>query len=442
MDRNVSYLLSTLYWSRKRDYRGYSKHDALNSPILSLLSFNKKILRLIFIQAIMRFPINIRPIFFVPRLRNPKGIGLFAHAWFDVAYYLKKSYQEESFYGTSKESSILEGKSLLLWLVENVSPWTKVPDEVQETIEINFSKRNGSKRSLLKGMGWGYHYPWQDIGFFQPPHFPNRVVSCWIGFAFIRGYELTGDQFFLSVAKEIVRFLIENPKRLMDTETELCLSYVPTDDIRIAVMDVSALSSALIAQTAYHIKRRENRDVEELFKDAKRLMRFVVNRQTDYGAWYYTWPASSSHITHDNYHTGIILDALADYMEYTKDFSFIDIYKSGLEFYRKELFIETGAPKWMHDRVYPHDIHGAATGILTFDRAASLFSKKGPKSNEKLSRLYKSQADKILKWTIEHLFHPEGYFYYQKTRFFTKRFNLMRWCNAWMCRALARHIIV
>jgi hypothetical protein len=35
----------------------------------------------------------------------------------------------------------------------------------------------------------------------------------------------------------------------------------------------------------------------------------------------------------------------------------------------------------------------------------------------------------------------EGRFYYQQTRFYTKKFTFLRWCNAWMCRALASHLL-
>ena len=31
------------------------------------------------------------------------------------------------------------------------------------------------------GLCWGYPYPWQDVGFFAPRHFPNRVVTSFVG---------------------------------------------------------------------------------------------------------------------------------------------------------------------------------------------------------------------------------------------------------------------
>ena len=46
-------------------------------------------------------------------------------------------------------------------------------------------------------------------------------------------------------------------------------------------------------------------------------------------------------------------------------------------------------------------------------------------------------AGRVMKWTLENLYSGRGYFFYQKTTWMTKRFCLMRWCNAWMCRAIA-----
>ena len=46
-------------------------------------------------------------------------------------------------------------------------------------------------------------------------------------------------------------------------------------------------------------------------------------------------------------------------------------------------------------------------------------------------------AERIAGWTLANMYDPRGFFYYQKRRFYTKRFNLLRWCNGWMARALA-----
>lgn len=399
-------------WSKARNYAGHSKHDALNSPLLSALTFNNRFLRFLAIQSVMRFPVNIRPLLGVPRLRNPKGIGLFAHAYLDLAEYVRTI---EAPSVCTADYCIQEAERLLVWLREY--PPCPLPP--------------GSR--VLQGRGWGYHYDWQDVGFLQKKDFPNRVVSCWIGFAFVRAYEVIGDAAYLDVAKEIVAFLLNNPKRLVDEKEQLCLSYVPLEEIDWAVMDVSALCAALCARVAFH-----DESEHRLLGDAKRLIHFVVDKQTDYGAWFYTWPARDSHIKHDNYHTGIILDCLADYMRYSRDHAYEAAYGRGLNYYREHLFLDTGAPKWMNDKRCPHNIHGAAAGILAFTRAARYYSLEASARDGKQAEAYGIFAQRIMHWTLKHLYHPSGYFYYQKGRVWTKKFCLMRWCNAWMCRALAQ----
>ena len=391
-------LEEVLAWSKDQDYAGHSKHDALNSPVLELLSFGLKVPRLVYTQTLMRLPINMRGLCGVPRLRNPKGVGLFAHALLDRAA------------GEGAVGAVPEADDLLKWLIDHPSPWA-----------------DGTGTSELRGMGWGYHYPWQDAGFFQPRHFPNRVVTSWIALAFIRGYEVTGRSQYLDVAQQACTFLLDNPRRLVDTPDQLCLSYVPLDDIEVAVMDVSVLTAAVCAWVSKHVPERV-----ELRETARRLTSFVADKQTDYGAWFYTWPAKDSHITHDNYHTGIILDCIADVMRALDTDEFMDVYRKGLEHYRKDLFLDSGAPKWMNDKEFPHDIHGAAAGILCFTRAAQMLD----------DPQWAEQAEKVLNWTLSNLYSGRGCFYYQRTRWVTKRFCLMRWCNGWMCRALAQQILL
>ena len=75
-------LLKVLDAAEKKDYSGYSKFDALNSPLLESLSLKNKWLRLIYTQIIKEMPLNLRPLLAVIPSRNPKGIALSARAYF------------------------------------------------------------------------------------------------------------------------------------------------------------------------------------------------------------------------------------------------------------------------------------------------------------------------------------------------------------------------
>lgn len=366
----------TLAWSAAQDWRGYNKHDGLNSPILRILLGWGKWPRLVAIQGVTRFPVNLRPLLLVPKTRNPKGLALFAQGCFDC--YRGKA-------GDDFLERGLELTRLLLSMQNHDSP------------------------------GWGYAYPWQDPGFYAPAYTPNAVVTSFVCEAMLDAYELTKDRVYLESVERALLYCTEKLVRLKDTEGELCLSYMPVS-MNMRVMDVSILLASVIA--GYHQASGKRR-----FGDMDlRLANYVVNRQTTEGAWFYTDPPGDSHITHDNYHTGFILDAMDRVMRRRSDWRWRDAYIHGLAFYAGRLFNNDGSPRWMSDRNYPHDIHGAAQGILTFARYADD---------------YPGLAESITRWAIKNMYHPDGRFFYQRNRYYTKRFTLLRWCNAWMVRALA-----
>lgn len=429
-------LNDVLAWSADRDYAGHSKHDALNSPFLNVLGCHLKWPRLLITQAVMRAPINIRPWFGVPRLRNPKGIGLFSLALLERSR-LREQAGDDDGAGSDQQ----DAQVLLDWLIHRASPFAPAEDKLADP----FPRPTGTnplprQRDGLKGLGWGYHYPWQDAGFFQPRHYPNRVVTSWIGLTFIRAYEVTGESRYLDTCLSIAEFLLENPKVLYEDSGQRCLSYVPLDEIRVAVMDVSALVAAFAARLSVQ-QNLEASEQNRLRSESRRLMAFVVDKQTEYGAWFYTWPQGDSHIRHDNYHTGIILDCLADYMASTGDREWESSYRAGLEHYRRDLFLQDGAPRWMNDRDVPHDIHGAANAILAFTRGARYWTEDAEHVDPEFSERCRHQAGLITAWTLENLYSGQGWFYYQKNRRWTKRFCLMRWANAWMCRALVQTLV-
>lgn len=369
----------TLLWSKDQGMKGYNKHDGLNSPVLRTLLGWHKWSRILAIQGVMRFPVNLRPLLLVPKVFNPKGLSLFAISYLDL-------YRE-----CGEERYLAAAKELLQLLMDNRS--------------------EGS----WSGDCWGYGYPWQDMGFFASTKMPNAVVSCFVAESFLCAHEATANEQYLDVVGSTIQFLLKDLPVLKNTDTELCVGYMPVP-MSMRVMDVSILIASVTLQYA------NRRSDSELKSTGERLLNYVLNQQTEYGAWFYTDPPGDSLIRHDNYHTGFILDAFWRCMSATGDWSRKDKYLQGLEFYATELFNADGAPRWMSDRDFPHDIHGAAQGIITFSRH---------------SELYPGLAEKIANWAVDNMYSKQGRFFYQQTRWYRKRFTLLRWCNGWMARALA-----
>jgi hypothetical protein len=386
-DRDVLGVLGrVLETARSAGYQGYSKHDGLNSPVLARLAGGSRLRRLGAIQVVTRSPVDIRPLLGVRKARNAKGLSLFARA-------LLARHQL-----TGSADDAREARELLDWLI-------------------------GHPARFDEGLSWGYPYDWQDVGFFAPNGFPNRVVTSFAGQALLDGYETLAEERYLDAATRAVRFLLEAPKTLFEDDGRRCVSYVPDRSIDWIVMDVSALAGALAARLGAITGDRD------LIREGGRLVRYVVSKQTGDGAWFYADPPSASHITHDNYHTGFILDAILQYGLAAGTDEFDDAYRRGIEFYERRLFEPSGAARFMNDQKYPVDIHGCAQGILTF----SLRQRHQGTGGE--------TATRVLDWTLRHMWDPaSGWFYYQKRRAYRTRIRELRWCQGWMSWALASYL--
>lgn len=378
-DRIGEVVDAVLDWSEARGWKGFDKHDALNSPLLETLFGWNRITRLLSVQAVMRSPVNIRPLLGTRPTFNPKGLALFVRALLDR-------------YAIDRDARHL----------------ARVQALVAQLDAMAVATPSG-------GRAWGYQYPWQDLGFFAPRGTPNAVVTCFVCEAFLAAHRELGDPAYLARVEAAIPFFLGDLQKLKDEPEELCLSYMPLP-MTMRVMDVSILIASVLAQ---HAKQSgDPRHVDT----ARRLACYVVRRQTPYHAWWYTDPPEDSPIRHDNYHTGFILDALEDYMDATGERQWQPQYDAGLRFYAERLFEPDGAPRWMSDQAYPYDIHGAAQGILTFSRHLDTY---GP------------LARRITAWALGTMYDPAGRFYHQRTRWYTKTFTQMRWCNAWMVRGLA-----
>jgi len=375
--------INTLISAEQNNYTGFSKFDALNSQLLKKLSFNNKWLRLLYTQLIKESPVNLRPLFKVKQSKNPKGIALFARAYFFL------------FQDTNNTLYLNKGIALIEWLLKNPSP-------------------------NQKKLCFGYNFIWQNTIFLQDLYEPNAVVSTFVGEALIHAYQVTQNQKYLNAAISIACFISEDLPVLYENNNERAIAYV-LRKVDAIVLNNQVLTGAFLAKVS------QITGSQKLHSIAKKQINYTVNKKTNYHAWYYTYPSRKSHITHDNYHTGGILDGILEYFEATGDDQFMDSYWKGLVYYHHYLFEPCGAPRWMNNQKFPFDIHGAAQGIITFKKA-SLYQSD-----------YLYHAEKIVCWTIKNLYRKKtNDFAYRIGRFVKWNYSLMRWCNAWISCALAQ----
>lgn len=382
MEKMRRVLIDVLNAAEEQDYSGYSKFDALNSPWLRSLSFNNKWLRLIYTQLVKELPFNIRPMLGVRRSRNPKGIALFARAYFLL-------HQE-----TKEIEYLRKGERLIQWLLQNPSPHSN-------------------------NLCWGYNFIWQSTIFLQDEFEPNAVVSAFVGEALIHAYRITKKLEYLNAARSVADFMTHDLPVLYSSDKERAIAYV-LRKVNAVVLNNQVLTGAFLVKVWKYTGEKK------LLDCARMQIDYTVNKRTDYYAWYYTYPKKNSLIQHDNYHTGGILDGLLEFYEETGDTRYMDVYWKGLDYYQKNLFEPGGAPRWMNKKKYPFDIHGSAQGIISFKKAA----RHDP------SFLYRAKM--IAEWTIKYLYRKETHdFAYRQGRWVKWDYCLMRWCNGWMARALA-----
>ena len=371
-----------LAWCRERDFAGYDPFDALNSRAFQSTPFNRsRTARLIWTQAFKRFPLNLRPLALVPPQQNAKGLALFALA--ALANYRR---------------------------VKTIEAET----DARELLDVLWQARIQG----YSGAAWGYNFAWQSRNFFAPQGTPMIVPTAFAARALVEAHQAFGDDDYLQIARSSCDFILNDLKRTVETESEVCFSYSPSDSTQI--FNASLLAAETLASVGALTGESEFCDL------ALRAARYVVHKQRVDDSWAYGAAAGQQWV--DNFHTAYVLLSLARILE-SCDGGSADLkpaLQRGYSFWRERFFLADGWPKYYHDSLYPADAHAAATAIITFLELRDLDSGAQP------------LAETIAAWTIRNLRDARGFFYYQRRRFCTVHTPYMRWTQGWMLYALAR----
>lgn len=362
-------------WLKKEHYAGYDPFDGLNSPFFDFLP-KARVLNIFLLQFIKRFPFNIRPFLRIKKEFNAKEIGLLLSAYVD-RYALSK-----------QEDDLSKIKFFSDWLIEN-------------------------RNSGYSGSCWGYNFDWPNKAFFVSKGTPNIVVTTFVAQAFLDVFRHFNEKRYLQHARSACDFILQDLHRTQDRDS-YCFSYTPIDTSKIH--NVNMLAAALLSQVYYF-----TREVE-LLEAAQRAVLFTLRRQNDNGSWFYGEAPYQRWI--DSFHTGYILMALSNYMHATFDFRCRESLEKGFRFLKDRFIDKSGFIKYYFNRQYPFDTHCAAVAIIVLVLLQDL-------DEEALSL-----AERIALLTISEMQDKEGYFYYQKHRFFINRIPYIRWSQAWMFRAL------
>ena len=366
---------------RAHDFAGYDPYDGLNSSLFQATPLrHSRAARLAWTQFFKRSAINFRGIAGVPAERNAKGIALFALA--ALADYRRLQ---------TKEAEV-KARELLDDLI-------------------------GMSLKGFRGACWGYNFDWQSRSFFAPKATPTIIPTAFAARALCDAAEVIDAAEYLPFARTICDFILNDLNRSDETSEEVCFSYSPLDQAR--VFNASLMAAEVLATVGGMLRE------QSLCEQARRATRYVVRRQLADGSWAYG--ADGHQAWSDNFHTGFILNSLSRIMTASEAADEVEpALVHGYEFWKERFFLSNGWPKYYPDRLYPADVHSVAAAIATLVELRGRF----PGALE--------FAEQIAVWAMENMRSPEGYFYYQRRRFFTNRIPYMRWSQAWMMYALAR----
>lgn len=363
-----------------QNYRGYDPYDALLSPFFKLpILKSNKLLRFGSQQVVKRFPLNLRPVLFVPKGLNPVTLGLCIQGY----AYLSQVYTNKS--------------------PEYIDKILSLTEKLEHLIPEGYA-----------GACWGYDFDWEARDAKIMAYQPTGVATGIITNALFTAWRLLNLEKCRNLCLSASKFILKDLQRTYDEHGNFCFSYSPFDKQQ--VFNASMKGARLLAQVWSETK-------ETVLKStAKKAVDFVVNQQMDDGHWAYSLASGGSWT--DNYHTGYVLDCLDEYIRLTGDARHEKKLAKGYAFYKKHFVTDDGIPQFYHNHLYAVDCTAAGQTLLTLCRFGDT-----------------QLAEKVAIWMRRNMQSKDGYFYFRKFRQFTIKTSFMRWSNAWMFVGLAYCLI-
>lgn len=373
------------------NFKGWDPYDGLNSKVFQALPLKHwDLARLAWIQGFKRSPINFRKLLLVPKEHNAKGVGLFLLGYCRLYRLAEKGCED---FGTKEE----------------------ILKQINDITDLLLNLRSQG----YSGSAWGYNFDWQARRLFLfPKHTPTVVATCFCVEALLESYEITKNETVLNETLSAAHFVLNDLSRTPHGNGVI-FSYSIKDGNN-TVINASLLGAKILSYSYKYTKNQEHALM------AKKAVIAACELQEDDGSWIYgLLPVQS---WKDSFHTGFNLDAIETYQQNTKDYSFQKYIDNGTAYYLKHFFESNGRPKYYHNKTYPIDIHCPAQVIVTLSKL-NVF-----KNHDAL-------LSKVLNWTIDHMQHKKGYFYYQLKKGMSSKISYMRWSNAFMFNAMAHFLL-
>jgi hypothetical protein len=364
-------------WGAKRGWRGSDPYEGLNATRLVGPLRRSALGRRLLIQAVKRSPVDLRPL-----LGIPAGANAVSVAWAASAYALN-GFLEDG-----------EARARL-----------------RPTINLLRGLRSDGYRELC----WGYHFDFQSRVFFYARGEPNTIATAFAGMALLDAYELLGDERLLADANEVGRFFMRRVPQTPDGGGAY-FGYLPGD--RAPIHNANMLACAFLARLAASGEDREG------YRSAARAgLRWTLDHQRGDGSWPYGERPSLAWI--DNFHTGYVLDAIRVCADSGLAESDVEpAWRRGLAFFRRQLLLADGTPKYYSTGVYPIDAQCVAQSIQTL----AIASRSVPTAAE--------DAWRVLDFALARMLGRDGLPLFQRRRLWRMKMPHMRWVVAPMLLAV------
>jgi hypothetical protein len=365
-------------WGAQRGWRGSDPYEGLNATRLVGPLRRSVAGRRLLIQAVKRSPVDLRPLLGIPARANAASV-----AWAASAY------AANGFLAGGEAHARLRG-----------------------AIDLLRELRSDRCRELC----WGYHFDFQSRVFFYARGEPNTIATAFAGMALLDAYEVLGDRRLLAEANEVGRFFMRRVPQTPDGSGAY-FGYLPGD--RAPIHNANMLACALLARLATSGEDREG------FRGAAQAgLRWTLDHQRVDGSWPYGERPNLGWI--DNFHTGYVLDAIRACADAgLADPDVERAWRKGLAYFRRQLLLSDGTPKYYSTTVYPIDAQCVAQSIQTLAIAARTV----PSAAE--------DAWRVLDFALARMLGPGGLPLFQRRRLWRIRMPHMRWVVAPMLLAVA-----
>lgn len=369
----------------KNEYRGWDPYDGLKSNIFDASFFsNIELFRILWTQFIKRFPINLRDVLKIDKDYNPKSLALVLHGYCNV-YNIKNLFSNDE------------------------------KNKIKESIKFLTKKLLQLKNHQYSGACWGYEFDWNSKAFFLPKHTPTVVCTTFVLDALVKAYTIIKSEELKKCIISVGDFITKDLNKIKKSNNSFVLSYSPIDHR--AVYNASLLGAKSLALINKLNKKLEHNDF------AHSIVEAACKMQLETGAFIHSDQVGIK--WRDNFHTGFKLECLSIYQNIFEDYTFDKNLKLGFNYWINNFFLDDGTPKYYDNDVFPIDLHTVGQMVPTIYHFGKMDK-------------YKNKLDKTIDWSIKNMFDKEnGFFYFQKTKFYTNKIDFMRWPNAWMFYGLS-----